>query len=50
MDINIGIYYVTYKPITLPLLCILFMFIEMNIILCHSCVIFTMKTISICNG
>ena len=37
-------YYVAYKPITLP--CILFMFIEMKFIHCHSCVIFVMKFMS----
>ena len=40
-------YYVAYKPITL--LCIFFMFIEMKFIYCHSCVMFAMKSISICN-
>ena len=40
-------YYVAYKPITLP--CILFMFIEMIFINFHSCVMFVMKSMSICN-
>ena len=40
-------YYVAYKPITLP--CILFMFIEMKFIHCHSCVMFAMKSVSMCN-
>ena len=46
-DKEIDGYYVAYKPITL--LCILFMFIEMKFIHCHSCVMFAMKSISICN-
>ena len=45
-DENDG-YYVAYKPITLS--CILFMFIEMKFIHCHSCVMFAMKSMSICN-
>ena len=40
-------YYVAYKSITL--LCILFMFIEMKFIHCHSCVMFAMKSMSMCN-
>ena len=40
-------YYVAYKPITLT--CILFMFIEMKFIHCHCCVIFAMKSMSMCN-
>ena len=40
-------YYVAYKPITLS--CILFMFIKMIFIHCHSCVIFAMKSMSMCN-
>ena len=40
-------YYVAYKPITLS--CILFMFIEMIFISCHYCVMFAMKSMSICN-
>ena len=40
-------YYVAYKPITLP--CIVFMFIEMKFIHCHSCVMFAMKSMSMCN-
>ena len=40
-------YYVAYKPITLS--CILFMFIEMKFMHCHSCVIFAMKSMSMCN-
>ena len=46
---NVGIdgYYVAYNPITLH--CILFMFIEMKFFHCHSCVIFAMKSMSMCN-
>ena len=40
-------YYVAYKPITLPY--ILFMFIEMKFIHCHSCVMFAMRSMSMCN-
>ena len=40
-------YYVAYKPITL--LCILLMFIEMKFIHCHYCVMFVMKSMSMCN-
>ena len=40
-------YYMAYMPITL--LCILFMFIEMKFIHCHSCVMFAMKSMSMCN-
>ena len=40
-------YYVAYKPITLS--CIFFMFIEMKFIHCHSGVMFSMKSISMCN-
>ena len=40
-------YYVAYKPITLS--CILFMFIEMKFIHYHSCVMFAMKSMSMCN-
>ena len=40
-------YYVAYKPITLS--CILLMFIEMKFIHCHSCVMFAMKSMSMCN-
>ena len=40
-------YYVAYKPITPS--CIFFMFIEMKFIHCHSCVIFAMKSMSMCN-
>ena len=40
-------YYVAYKLITLS--CILFMFIEMKCIQCHSCVMFVVKSMSICN-
>ena len=36
-----------YKPITLQ--CVLFMFIVMIFIHCHSCVMFTMKSMSIHN-
>ena len=38
---------ISYKPITL--LCFLFMFIEMKFIHCHSCVMFAMKSMSMCN-
>ena len=38
-------YYVAYKPITLS--CTLF--IEMKFIHCHSCVMFAMKSMSMCN-
>ena len=37
-------YNVAYKPITV--LCILFMFIEMKFIHCHSAVMFAMKSMS----
>ena len=37
--------HVAYEPITLP--CILFMFIQMNFIHCHSCMIFVIKFMSI---
>ena len=40
-------YYVAYKPITLSY--ILLMFIEMKFIHCHSCVMFAMKSMSMCN-
>ena len=40
-------YYVAYKPITLS--CILFMFIGMKFIHCHSGVMFAMKSMSMCN-
>ena len=40
-------YYVAYKPITLS--CILFIFIEIKFIHCHSCVMFAMKSMSMCN-
>ena len=40
-------YYVAYKPITLS--CILFMIIEMIFIHFHSCVMFAIKSMSICN-
>ena len=36
-----------YKPITLS--CISFIFIKMKFIHCHSCVIFSMKSMSIYN-
>ena len=36
-----------YKPIPLP--CISFMFNEMKFIHCHSCVMFIIKSMSICN-
>ena len=44
---DIDRYYVAYKPITLS--CILIMFIEMKFIHCHSCVMFAMKSMSMCN-
>ena len=46
-DIKPDAYYVAYKPIKLS--CILFMFIEMKFIHCHSCVMFAMKSMSMCN-
>ena len=36
-----------YKPITFP--CILFMLIEMTFIHYHSCAMFAMKSMSMCN-
>ena len=42
-----GGYCVAYKPITLS--CILFLFIEMKFINCHSCVMFAMKSMSTYN-
>ena len=38
---------VAYKPITLS--CILFMFIEIKFIHCHSCLMFAMKFMSMHN-
>ena len=40
-------YYAAYEPIILP--CSSFMFIEMKFIYCHSCVMVTIKTMSIRN-
>ena len=40
-------YYVAYKLITFS--CILLIFIDMIFIHCHSCVIFSMKSMSMCN-
>ena len=40
-------YYVTNKPITLP--CISFMFNRIKFIHCHYCVMFAMKSTSICD-
>ena len=40
-------YYVAYKPITLS--SILFIFVEMKFIHCHSCVMFATKSMSMCN-
>ena len=40
-------YYVAYKPNTLP--CILFIFIEIKFVYCLFCVMFAMKSMSICN-
>ena len=37
-----------YAPITLP--CVLFMFIKIKFIYCHSCVMFVIKYISIYNN
>ena len=45
-DVDDG-YYVAYKPIIFS--CILFMFIEMKFIHCHSCVMLAMKSMSMCN-
>ena len=45
-NILINEHYVAYKPTIL--LCILFMFIEIKFIHCHSCVMFVMKSMSIC--
>ena len=45
LDDGIDGYYVAYKPITLS--CISFMVIEINLIHCHSCVIFVMKFMSV---
>ena len=39
--------YVAYKPITLP--SILFIFIEIKFIRCYYCVMFAIKSMSICN-
>ena len=47
ISVNTDGYYVAYKPITL--LGISFMFIEMIFIRCHSCVMFAMKSMSMCN-
>ena len=46
-NVQLDRYYVAYKPITLS--CFLFMFIEMKFIHCHSCVMFVMKSMSMCN-
>ena len=40
-------YYEAYKPITVS--CILLMFIKIKFIHCHSCVMFPMKSMSMCN-
>ena len=40
-------YYVAYKAITLS--SILFIFMEMKFLHCHFCVMFAMKSMSICN-
>ena len=40
-------YYVAYKPITLS--SILFIFIKIKFIHCHSCVMFAIKSMSMCN-
>ena len=51
MSLQMGVitdgYYVACKPITLSY--ILFMFIEMKFIHFHSCVMFAMKSMSMCN-
>ena len=52
IDIFLGLdeydgYSMAYKPITLS--CILLMFIEIKFIHCHSCVMFAMKSMSMCN-
>ena len=46
LNISIDEYYVAYKPIILP--CIFFTFIQVKFINCHSCVMFAMKSMSIC--
>ena len=46
-DLIFDEYYVAYTPIILP--CISFMFIKMKFIQCHPCVLFVMKSTSICN-
>ena len=46
-DDSIEGYYVAYKPITLS--CIFFLFIEIKFIHCYSCVMFAMKSMSMCN-
>ena len=46
-DEDLDRYVVAYKPIILQY--IWFMFIEMKFIHCHSCVIFSMKSMSMCN-
>ena len=46
-DIDYDKYYVADKLITFT--CISFMFIEIKFIYCHSCVMFAMKSMSICN-
>ena len=40
-------YYVAYKPILLP--CISFIFIKIYLFIRYSCVMFVMKSMSICN-
>ena len=47
VHVKIDGYYVAYKPITLS--SILCMFVEMKFIHCHSCVMFAMKSMSMCN-
>ena len=46
-DVKPNGYYVAYKPITL--LCISFMFIEIKFMYSYLCMMFTMKSIKICN-
>ena len=46
-DVILDGYYAAYKPITLS--SILFMFVEIKFIHCHSCVMFAMKSMSRCN-
>ena len=47
MNAKVDGYNMAYKPVTLP--CISFIFIEIKFIHRHSCVMFGMKSMSICN-